>query len=132
LVNTNAYTDLEEHVMEHIKALKITLSNPKTQFDILPHKKGQLDADVFSTAYTMQTLEYDSKDVRNELLNLEATDYIENIKDDKHLSSPDFRVFGINVNGREVYIKEKLREEFSVFCVSFHFPQYPLKNRPYK
>ena len=132
MANTNAYTDSEENVIEHLKLLKAALQNPKTQLDILPHKKGQLDTDVYSTAYAMQTLEYDSRDVRNKLLNLKVSDYIENIKDDKHLSSPDFRVFGICVNGRDVYVKEKFREECSIFCVSFHFPQYPLKNRPYK
>lgn len=132
MVNTNAYTDSKENVIEHIKLLRTALNSPKTQLDILPHKRGQLDTDAFSTAYTMQTLEYNSKNVRNELMNLEVSDYIENIKDNKHLGSPDFRVFGINISGRDIYIKEKLRDKFCVFCVSFHFPQYPLKNRPYK
>lgn len=64
-------------------------------------------------------LNYDSGDVRRELLALSIDDYIENMKDDRHPDTPDFRVFGKTLNGFQIYIKEKIRSTKGVFA--FHF-----------
>lgn len=129
--NPNSYIDSYENVNAHIREVCNALASGECQLDILPTKKGQFETDPFSTAYTMQTLEYDSSDVKRTLASLTAADYIESIKDDKKLGSPDFRVFGIEISGKEIYIKEKLRSENKIFCISFHFAKYPLKDKPY-
>ncbi|MDL2302434.1 hypothetical protein LJC58_08780, partial [Lachnospiraceae bacterium OttesenSCG-928-D06] len=71
-------------------------------------------------------------DLKNELIALTLTDYKENMRDNKRPDSSPFFVFGKCIGGREVYIKEKLRNRTKVFCISFHFARYPLKKSPYE
>uniref|UniRef100_UPI00405689A3 hypothetical protein n=1 Tax=Acetatifactor sp. TaxID=1872090 RepID=UPI00405689A3 len=132
MANPNSYVDTLDNVNMHLKDICNALASDNCQFDILMTKKGQSATDPYSTAYTLQTLEFDSKDVIQTLLKLTAADYIENIKDDRKPGSPDFRVFGIKISNREIYIKEKMRAESCIFCISFHFAEYPLKENPYK
>lgn len=129
--NLNSYIDSRQNVADHLENLRKALLSKSCQLDILPVKKGQSETDPFSTAYTLLKLEYNSSDIKRELAGLKVTDYIESIKDSVKIGSPDFRVFGIIRQGKEIYVKEKLRTENNIFCISFHFSEYPLKNRPY-
>lgn len=130
--NDNCYIDARENVEKHLQELHDALSGEEYELDILPKKKNQSESNPHSTAYTMQTLEFDSEDVRRVLLSLRLQDYIENMIDNKKIGTADFRVFGVIIDGKEIYIKEKLRAEDKVFCVSFHFAEFRLKDRPYK
>jgi hypothetical protein len=130
-MNPNAHIEPQEDVEDHLMRLRETLRDENCELDILPLKKGQSDTDRYSTLYTMNELEYDSEDIKRELMNLTVADYIENIKDSKHPGRNDFHVFGKCISGKEVYIKEKLRTNLKVFCISFHFAEFPLKARPY-
>ena len=132
MVNSNSYIDSKEKVEIHLRAMREALQSDSCQQDILFTKRGQPETDPFSTAYTLQTLEFDSSDIKHILANLTISDYIESIKDTVNTNSPDFRVFGIVQSGKEIYIKEKLRTQDKIFCISFHFAQYPLKEKPYK
>lgn len=130
--NGNVYVDSEDNVEKHLQQLKELLKDPKCKLDILPRKKDEAEDDPYTTENTMQMLNYDSGDVRRELLTLSTDDYIENMKDDRHPNTPDFRVFEKTLNGFQIYIKEKIRSTKGVFCVSFHRARYHLKDRPYK
>lgn len=129
--NENAYIDTRKNVEQHLQELYTLVSQKECQFDILLRKKGEPENDPFTTENTMLTLGYGSEDIKRELSTLEVSDYIENVKDDKHTDSPDFRVFGKEIQGYQVYIKEKIRLSKKIFCVSFHFARFPLKQRPY-
>lgn len=82
----------------------------------------------------MLSLDYDTEDVKNELKLLCKEDYIETIIDNKNSSKPPFWVFGKEISSKEIYIKVKIRNKESnkVFCVSFHYARFALKNRPFK
>ncbi|HOJ78435.1 MAG TPA: hypothetical protein PLZ08_10035 [Bacillota bacterium] len=105
----------------------------KNPFLILYLKKKHEDpCDSSTTENTLLDLEYDSEDVRRELSQLEISDYIENIVDDKDSKLPPFWVFGKVINAKEIYIKLKIKSPKKIFCVSFHYAKYKLKNSPYK
>ena len=129
--NPNSFTDSRENVDTHLKEINNALASHKCQLDILFTKKDQLETDPFSTAYTLQDLEYDSSDIKRTLMELTAADYIESVRDNQKPGSPDFRVFGKEISGKEIYIKEKLRNNDEIFCISFHYARYPLKHKPY-
>lgn len=130
--NGNVYIDSEDNVEKHLQQLKELLKDSKCKLEILPRKKDEAEDDPYTTENTLQMLNYDSDDVRRELLALSMDDYIENMKDDKRPDAPHFRVFGKTIRGYEIYIKEKIKSSKGVFCVSFHRARYNLKDRPYK
>ena len=77
---------------------------------------------------TLSDLGYTSVDVRDVLLSLTTKDYHRTMIDNKEYSDSAFRVFGRQMNGKEVYIKIKIRksETKQVFCISFHYASYPI------
>lgn len=132
--NENSYIATREQVREFIEELKEVLNSPHCDLDILPKKKGEESHDPYTTENTLIDLEYDTHDVKAQLKNLTEHQYIETIKDNKNEDRPHFWVFGEEINLKEVYIKVKIknRAKNKVFCVSFHYARYPLKNGPFK
>jgi hypothetical protein len=89
------------------------------------------------TRDTMTTLGYYKPDVKRDIFNLKETDYSKG-----PLSSRGYKanlwVFGINISGREIYIKLELSgfsdggEEIPTsYCVTFHFSEHPM-SYPYR
>ena len=107
--------------------------NLMRDLDILPRKSGEEPDDPYTTANTLLELEFDGKDVYEELLKLSVGDYYETVPDNKWEDAPPFYAFIRNIGGRDVYIKVKVRTQRrkSVFCVSFHFARYPVGRLPY-
>jgi hypothetical protein len=102
--------------------------------DILLKKKLESPNDPYTTFNTMMILDFDRYDVKDELLSLEISDYLETFIDDKDSSLPPFFAFGKTIKNNDVYIKIKIRDKrnLKVFCVSFHLARYPLPEiRPY-
>jgi hypothetical protein len=128
----------ESDVIIFLKELKEVLTDPgfdaSRDLDILPKKKNESPTDPYTTFNTLQALDFDRHDVKNQLLALDITEYMETFIDDKDNSLPPFFAFGKTIKNREVYIKAKIRDRKNcrVFCVSFHFARFPLPNqRPY-
>lgn len=132
-MNPNSYIAPLNDVNSFLTDLKQILISTQYELDILPRKKNEDPEDPLTTENTMLDLDYDSEDVRNELLSLTTNDYIETIVDDKDNNRPPFWVFGKLVKDKDVYIKVKIRNKKTnkVFCVSFHYPRHPFKSRPY-
>jgi len=66
---------------------------------------------------------------------LDVSNYVETLVDNKGIGLPNFYVFGITIQEKEIYIKVKIRDKNNskVFCISFHFAKFPLSNKkPYK
>lgn len=120
-------------VKNFLTNLKHVLTSDKCELDILPRKKDEDPLDPCTTENTMLDLDYDTDDVKDELLSLTQKDYLETVLDDKNSSKPPFWVFGKTIKCKEVYIKVKIRDQarYKVFCVSFHYSRYPLKDKPY-
>ena len=62
---------------------------------------------------------------REEILSLSVEDYFAGPKDDKYRAGDQYWEFGKKINGAEVYIKLKLRNDWAV-CLSFHRAEYPI------
>lgn len=131
-MNSNSYQVSIYEVNRFLEELRNILSNKESILDIIPKKKHEDPCDSSTTENTLLDLEYDSEDVRRELSQLEISDYIENIVDDKDSKLPPFWVFGKVINAKEIYIKLKIKSPKKIFCVSFHYAKYKLKNSPYK
>ena len=132
--NPNSYIANQSDVEEFLEELKEILNSENCELDILPKKKQEAPNDPYTTENTMLSLDYDTEDVKNELKLLCKEDYIETIIDNKNSSKPPFWVFGKEISSKEIYIKVKIRnkERNKVFCVSFHYARFALKNRPFK
>ena len=129
------YTENNTQVEEFLTKLKSILCSDK--FDI------NRDLEVlfsltegtpgFMNAQTLGDLGCTIADVRDTLLSLTVQDYSETMFDNRELTGPGFRVFGRSIKKKEVYIKVKIRkrENNDVFCISFHYSQYPI-SYPFK
>lgn len=126
----------QKDVINYLKELRKVLTNPKFDIskDLDIKKSSESPTDPFTTANTLLAMDFDRNDVFYHLLALDISEYMETFIDDKDASLPPFFAFGKSIKNRDVYIKVKIRDRISckVFCVSFHFPRYPLPlKRPY-
>ena len=104
--------------------------------------KMSLDLDIMmslkhgTTGYknhqTLENLDYDENNVRDELLLLTSSDYCATLPDRVDTTIPPFYLFNKSVNTKDIYIKMKIRDKTrrQVFIMSFHFPEFPL-TKPY-
>lgn len=131
--NPNSYIANIEEVREFLRELKYILSSEECELDILPKKKDEDDLDPYTTVNTLIDLNYDTEDVKKELLALNEKEYIETIIDNKSAYKPPFWVFGKEIKKRDIYIKVKSRNRMTnkVFCISFHYARFSFKARPY-
>ena len=100
--------------------------NIDSDFILIKSKKVE---EEFSTPYTLVDLDYDAYDVINHLKMLEVSNFSEAKIDENDPNPPLLYVFGIEINGREVYVKIKYREiddVNQVICVSFHYSKWSM------
>lgn len=122
----------KEEVETFLCELITVLTDPDfdidNDLDILPKKKLESPVDPYTTANTMLELDFDSKDVWQQLIALKVSEYLETFIDDINPLWPPFFAFAKSINSKDVYIKVKIRDRVKgkVFCVSFHFARYPL------
>ena len=128
----------QEEVENFLLTLREILLNPNfnlnRDFDILLKKKTEDSLDPYTTENTLNKLNYDNEDVKNELVNLKLENYVETLTDYKDEKSPNFYVFMKLINNKMVYIKVKIRniKRRKVFCISFHFARFKNNKFPYK
>jgi len=119
-------TQVEEYLMK-LKAVLCSdqfdvYSDLEVQFSLIEGEPG------FLNAQTLVDLGYSIIDVRNALLSLTVQDYSETMFDNRDITGPGFRVFGKSIDKKEIYIKVKIRKRANneIFCISFHYSQYPI------
>lgn len=90
--------------------------------------KSSKDEICYSTSYTMADLEYDAFDVADRLKELTLQEYSETLMDKDDDKPPLLFVFGKDINGRQVYIKLKIKTNTAkrVLCLSFHYAKYEM------
>lgn len=130
-MNPNSCIASEQDAETFLIDLKKTLLTKECRFEVKGIKRGQDPTSPYTTANTMLDLDYDADDIKNELISLTTNEYIETIIDDADSARPPFWVFGKEVKRKGIYIKVKIKTATSVFCVSFHYPEYPLKQGPF-
>lgn len=128
----------KRRVIKFLLELKKVMSNRdfdvNKDLDVILKKKNENSLDPYTTQNTLLKLDFDKNDIADTLKKLSVEEYIETGKDRKDISSPEFYIFGKEVQGNLIYIKIKIRDKINhkVFCVSFHFARYPISNFPYK
>ncbi|MDD4525791.1 MAG: hypothetical protein PHX95_08105 [Lachnospiraceae bacterium] len=100
---------------------------------VLIQSNKQYNKERFSTPYTLIDLDYDTSDVVDRLKELSASEYSETLFDRDDFNPPLLFVFGKDINGKQIYIKLKIREIDAerVLCVSFHYAEH-LMEFPYR
>lgn len=132
------FTSPKEKVIKFLLELKKIMSHRNfdvnKDLDVILKKKNENSLDPYTTQNTLLKLDFDKNDVADTLKKLTVEEYIETGKDRKDISSPEFYIFGKEVQENLIYIKIKIRDKINhkVFCVSFHFARYPISNFPYK
>ncbi len=132
------FTSPKEKVIKFLLELKKIMSHRNfdvnKDLDVILKKKNENSLDPYTTQNTLLKLDFDKNDIADTLKKLTVEEYIETGKDRKDISSPEFYIFGKEVQGNLIYIKIKIRDKINhkVFCVSFHFARYPISNFPYK
>lgn len=94
---------------------------------IRPYSK--IDGLFWSRTHLIQA---SSIDVVERLKEITLQDYSETLGDKDNDNPPYLHVFGKYINGKEVYIKLKIRDGITkkVLCLSFHYAEYCM-NHPY-
>lgn len=111
--------DIENFLQE----LKKLLQDKGTNLNIINNKKN---------IETLIQLNYNSEDVKNELMNIKTEEYVESVPDTK--DGITLNIFSKTIKKQQIYIKVKIssKENGKVLCLSFHFAEYPIKYFPYK
>ena len=118
----------ETEVVEFLSELKNILYSKDFSIDknfiIIRSKKKGLK-EQFSTPYTMMDLDYEVSDIVEHLKELTIKEYSETLIDKDDINPPLLFVFGKDVNGKQIYIKLKIKgsQTRHVLCVSFHYAE---------
>lgn len=73
----------------------------------------------------MLDLDYDASDIVERLKELTIREYSETLVDKDDTNPPLLFVFGKDINGKQIYIKLKIKgsQTRHVLCVSFHYAE---------
>lgn len=118
----------EKEIIEFLKELKNILHsegfNIDSDFTIIKSKKKS-GKEQYSTPYTLLDLDYDVSDVVDRLKELTIREYSETLVDKDDTNPPLLFVFGKDINGKQIYIKLKIKgsQTRHVLCVSFHYAE---------
>lgn len=118
----------EKEIIEFLMELKNILHseefNIDRDFTIIKAKKKS-GKEQFSTPYTMLDLDYDASDIVERLKELSIREYSETLVDKDDTNPPLLFVFGKNINGKQIYIKLKIKgsQTRHILCVSFHYAE---------
>ena len=127
-------------VREFLVQLNSILSSSDFNIDsdiVIQRKKLKDDVlSPYTTENTLLELDYDLKDIVEELKKITIAEYHETIIDRSESTGNliKFYVFGHEINRRTVYIKVRIKHGQTreyVFCISFHFAEYPIARFPY-
>lgn len=118
----------EKEIVEFLKELKNILQseefNIDRDFTIIKSKKKS-GKEQYSTPYTLLDLDYDVSDVVDRLKELTVREYSETLVDKDDTNPPLLFVFGKDINGKQIYVKLKIKggQTRHVLCVSFHYAE---------
>ncbi|TYS67666.1 type II toxin-antitoxin system MqsR family toxin [Sutcliffiella horikoshii] len=116
-----------------INTARDILHSENYYLEIQRNRRGEDPLDAFSTKNTLLALGFDVDDIAAEIRSLRLSDYVKTTVDLKRPDSPEFWVFEKTIQNRSVYIKFKIRhvKNKKIFCMSFHFPKWPITKKPY-
>jgi len=117
-----------KEVMAFLERLKNILNGPDFNMNldlIIIKTRKSKDKEMYSTPYTLVDLNYNAEDIAERLKELTVQDYSESLLDKDDLHPPVLYVFGKDINGRQIYIKLKIKDSQTehILCVSFHYAE---------
>ncbi len=131
--------EIEENWQESIDDVRFFLKKVHTflasetcQLDIQRSRRNENSSDSNSTINTLQDLNYNTEDVKNEVLSLTEKNYKETLKDKKRQDNNHYRVFVKIIDGREIYMKFKICNVNRIHLMSFHYANWNTGERPYQ
>lgn len=125
------YIATKGNVKTFLKEVSDILEIPGSRLDIMPREDKLIE---YSTEYCLRTLEFETKDVIEELKKLKLSEYVECCPDERNPKSKDYYIFCRVYNQKQVYIKIKIRsyDNKVILCMSFHYAEYEITRFPYK
>ena len=121
-----------EDVSHFLKKIHSFLACDTCQLDIQRRRKNENPSDPNSTINTLFSLNYDTEDVKNEILSLTKENYVETVRDKERKDNNHYRIFTKIINGREIYIKLKICDINRIHLMSFHYANWDMRDRPYQ
>ena len=121
-----------DDISHFIKKVRSFLASEGCQLDIQRRRKGEDPLDPNSTNNTIGRLDYNSEDIKSEILSLTTSNYIKTVKDKEREKNQYYRVFTKKINNREIYIKLKICNLNRIHLMSFHYANWDMEDRPYK
>lgn len=129
----------DEECIEEIEKVKFFLQKLhhfirecNSQIDIQRKRRGQNLLDPNSTNNTIIDLDYDSEDIRKELLNLKTSDYVKTVRDRTRPKTPNYWIFLKTIKYKDIYIKLKIYDLNKIHLMSFHYAIKQTEDKPYK
>ena len=122
----------KKDVLKFLTELRQVLSDDNFVLnqDIIIIKKEKPEGKKqFSTPYTLVDLEYDTEDIAECLKNLAVEEYSETKIDKDDDNPPLLFVFGKLINGKQIYIKLKIKVKAKkhILCLSFHYAERTMR-----
>lgn len=117
------YIEAKIVIENFLEELKQLLADKELKFDIISSQKNK---------ETLLELNYNSEDIKIELMKLGIEQYVESVPDTR--DGIILNVFSKTIKNKQVYIKVKIRskENKKVLCLSFHFAEHKINFFPYK
>jgi len=121
-----------DDVSHFIKKVRSFLTSDGCQLDIQKERRSEDPLDPSSTKNTISDLDYNSEDIKNEVLSLTTSNYIKTVKEKERKKNQCYRIFTKKINNREIYIKLKICSLNRIHLMSFHYANWDMEDRPYK
>ena len=131
-MNDGEYIEEIEKVKFFLKKLHYLVSESNCQIDIQRKRTGENSLDPNNTNNTIIDLDYNSQDVREELLTLETNNYIKTVKDTMRPDTPNYWIFSKNIKCKDIYIKLKICNVNKIHLMSFHYAVKRIEDKPFK
>jgi len=131
LILDDEWVEEIEAVKFFLKKLNYLINDSNCQIDIQRKRRGENPLDSNSTNNTIIDLDYNSEDIREELLTLKISDYIKTVIDIIRPNTPNYWIFSKNIKGKDIYIKLKICDINKIHLMSFHYAVKRIEDKPY-
>ena len=121
-----------EDVSHFIKKIRTFLASDGCQLDIQRSRRGEAPLEPNSTNNTISDLDFSTEDIKNEVLSLTISNYVNTVKDKEREKNQYYRIFTKKINNRDIYIKLKIYNLNRIHLMSFHYANWDMEDRPYK
>lgn len=133
MLGNGDYLESEIDVSKFLLRVRNILSNgDEDNFLLKIDRLSDNPNDNNTTRATIISLQYSENDIINEINSLTTKEYLKSAIDTIKTNEEPYRIFIKIIDGKQIYIKFKIKRNKIVFCMSFHFAKQVELNLPYK